>query len=191
MNNISHGLTLVNQQIETFKALGTLQLSIEDEHLEGRTFTAKGKKLINFGSCSYMGLETDERLKKSAIQAVKNFGAQYSSSRSFVQLGIYDELESTFEKLFGKPTILAPSTSMGHFSAIPVLVSNKDAVILDQQVHASVRTGVKLVQVTGTHVEKIAHNDIVKLEKRIVELSKEYDAVWYLADGIYLSLIHI
>ncbi len=185
MNKISHGLTLVNQQIEAFKTLGILQLSTEDERLKGRTFKAKGKELINFGSCSYMGLETDERLKAAAIEAVEKFGAQYSSSRSYVSLGLYNELESTFEKLFDKPTILAPSTSMGHFSAIPAIVSERDAVILDQQVHASVRTGVKLVQATGTYVEKIIHNDMARLEKRIVELGKEYEAVWYMADGIY------
>jgi len=185
MNKISHGLTLVNQQVETFKALGVLQLSIEDERLNGRTFTAHGKELINFGSCSYMGLELDERIKNAAIDAVKNFGAQYSSSRSYVELGLYKELEQAIEKLFGQPAILATSTSMGHFSAIPTLVSNKDAVIMDQQVHASVQTGVKLVKATGTHVEKILHNDMLQLEKRIIELSKNHKAVWYMADGIY------
>jgi len=185
MNKISHGLTLVNQQIEAFKTLGILQLSIEDDRLQGRTFSAKGKELINFGSCSYMGLETDDRLKKAAIDAVQKYGAQYSSSRSYVSLGLYDELEATFEKLFDRPTILAPSTSMGHFSAIPALVSEKDAVILDQQVHASVRTGVNLVKASGTYVEKIVHNDMVRLEQRIVELSKEFNSVWYMADGIY------
>jgi len=42
----------------------------EDERFDGRSITLNGRRLVNFGSCSYLGLETDARLKTAACEAV-------------------------------------------------------------------------------------------------------------------------
>jgi 7-keto-8-aminopelargonate synthetase-like enzyme len=74
---------------------------------------------------------------------------------------------------------------LGHIAAIPVIVDRKDAVVLDHQVHTSVRLATDIVSAHGTYVETIRHNRMDKLEERILELSKTYDKIWYMADGIY------
>ena len=51
----------------------------EDHELDGRVITIDGKKAVNFGSCSYLGLELDPRLKKGAIDAINRYGVHYSS----------------------------------------------------------------------------------------------------------------
>jgi 7-keto-8-aminopelargonate synthetase-like enzyme len=53
---------------------GIFQVSLENNSLNGRTVTIGGKEVVNFGSCSYLGLEVDERLKQGAIDATKRFG---------------------------------------------------------------------------------------------------------------------
>ena len=39
---------------------GVFQVSLEDNFLHGRTVTIHGKEVVNFGSCSYLGLNEKE-----------------------------------------------------------------------------------------------------------------------------------
>ncbi|MEM1324155.1 MAG: aminotransferase class I/II-fold pyridoxal phosphate-dependent enzyme, partial [Bacteroidota bacterium] len=130
-------------------------------------------------------LELDERLKRASIDAIERFGTQFSCSRAYLSLGLYEELESLLAQVYGRPTVVAPTTSLGHLSNIPVLVGKNDAVILDHQVHASVQNAVRMVKAGGTHVEMVRHNNMEHLENRIKKLSQKYNKVWYMADGIY------
>jgi 7-keto-8-aminopelargonate synthetase-like enzyme len=57
---------------------GIFQVSVEDDILNGREVTINGRKVVSFGSCSYLGLETDDRLKHGAIDATLRYGTQYS-----------------------------------------------------------------------------------------------------------------
>ena len=175
----------INQVIENGKAQGVIHLVAEDSYINGRTITIDNRKRVNFGSCSYLGLEADSRLKSHAIMAVQRYGTQYSCSRAFVRLPLYEQLEDLLGQIFGHPTVAAPTTTLGHISNIPVLVHKNDAVILDHKVHASVATAVELVRGQGTHIETIRHNNMEQLEARIIKLSNEHRKIWYMADGIY------
>ncbi|MEM9919627.1 MAG: aminotransferase class I/II-fold pyridoxal phosphate-dependent enzyme [Bacteroidota bacterium] len=178
-------LEITDLNIRNAKKMGIVQLTASDQQLNGRQVTIDGRKKLNFGSCSYLGLEIDERLKQAAIEAILKYGVQFSSSRAYISLGIYEELEGLLGQIFGHPTLVSPSTSSGHLSIIPVLVGPKDLVILDHQVHASVQTAVLQVKAKGVAVEMIRHNNMEYLESRLVELQGEYDKIWYMADGIY------
>ena len=46
--------------------------------------TLGGQPLVNFGLCSYVGLEIDPRLKQGAIDALSRYGVQFASSRAYV-----------------------------------------------------------------------------------------------------------
>ena len=161
---------------------------VEDESLDGKHVTVYGKKLIHFGSCGYLGLEYDERLKAGAIQAIERFGTQFSCSRAYLSLPLYEEVEDKLAKMYGYPALLAPSCTLGHISNIPVLCTPKDAIILDHQVHTSVRNAVSMAKASGTHVEVIRHNNMNTLEDRIKHLSSRHEKIWYMADGIYSML---
>ncbi len=178
-------IDLINKNIQFGKQLGISQLSTSDHSLTGRQLTTNGEQVLNFGSCSYLGLEMDERLKQGAIDAVHRYGSQFSCSRAYMSIGLYDELESLLDQIFGKPTIVAPSTTMGHLSTIPLLVGPNDAVILDHQVHASVQQAVRLAATNGAYVEMVRHNNMEALENRIQKLQTKHNKIWYMADGIY------
>jgi len=162
-----------------------LHLCNEDSHFEGNKITLVGKEVINFGSCSYLGLEFDPRLKQGAKDAIDEFGTQFSESRAYVSLGLYNKLENLLETLFGYPCIVTPTTTLGHISNIPVLVQDDEVVILDHQVHNSVQTAVNLLRARGVPVELIRHNRMDLLEERVRQLRQKYRRIWYMADGIY------
>lgn len=176
---------LIDRLFTQSRELGILQLVSEDSYLDGKHITARGRRLMYFGSCSYLGLETDNRLKEASIDAINRFGSQLSCSRGSVSLGLYQTLEDQLSEIFGKPTLLAPTTSLGHISTIPVIMGERDVLIVDHQVHNSVRNAVQMVKGDGVKVEVLPHNRMDMLETRIQILRQEYDRVWYFCDGIY------
>lgn len=176
---------VINKIFNKNREIGTLQGSTQDNSWDGKHVTVRGQKRVYYGSCSYLGLETDQRLKDAAIQAVNQYGSQFSCSRTFLQMGMYDEVEGMLSEIFGHPTLLAPTTSLAHVSCIPVIIGERDALICDQQVHNSVRNAIQMVKGDGAYVETLPHNRMDLLEARIEALQKEYNNVWYFADGVY------
>jgi len=164
---------------------GILHLYTANKAFNGTSISINEKQVVNFGSCSYLGLEFHPALKAAAKAAVENYGTQFSESRAYVSLGLYQELEWLLEKIFDAPIVVAPTTTLAHIACIPVIVDDGDAVIMDQQVHNSVQTAVQIVKARGVHIELIRHNRMDLLETRIKELRGKHKKIWYLADGIY------
>ena len=175
----------IYQNVATAKSMGISQNIIQDSELTKRNITLHNQSCINFASCSYLGIEKDPRLVEAAVDATRKFGTQFSASRAYLSVSLYKELEDLLSKLFGYPTIVSATTTLGHMSVMPVIANRSDAIIMDQQVHASVQTAVKLVQATGTHVETVRHNRMDYLEGRIKKLQSKHRKIWYLADGVY------
>lgn len=178
-------INTVNEIISNGISKGILHLYTEDESYSNNSFRVEGKDVVNFGSCSYLGLEFDERLKNAGIAAINNFGTQFSASRSYVSCGLYADLEKKFDAIFDGHTVMAPTTTIGHIATIPTLVDNADVVIMDHQVHASVQNAVQLLKPRGIKVEVLRHNRMDLLEDRIKFLRTKYKKIWYMADGIY------
>jgi 7-keto-8-aminopelargonate synthetase-like enzyme len=165
---------------------GLVLQAAEDERFDGRTITLDGRRLINFGSCSYLGLETDARLKTAACEAVLRYGVQFSASRAYVTAPLYREFESLLSEMVGgAPVVLAPTTSLGHLSALPVLVDDHDAVLYDIKVHASVQAALPELRLRGVPCEPVRHNRLDRLEERVAALACKHRRVFYLCDGIY------
>jgi 7-keto-8-aminopelargonate synthetase-like enzyme len=178
-------LDIIDEVTQNSKKLGIAHLYTEDESYNGKTVTLNSKPMLNFGSCSYLGLEIDERLKKGAIDATQKFGVHYSSSRAYVSCGLYSELESLMEKIFGGYVNITHTTTLGHMSNIPVLVGDNDIVLMDSQVHESVNLACQLLKTRNIPVEVTRHNRMDILEDKIKDLSNKYEKVWYMADGVY------
>ncbi|MCA9652075.1 MAG: aminotransferase class I/II-fold pyridoxal phosphate-dependent enzyme [Myxococcales bacterium] len=164
---------------------GVVLLSTQDETLDGRTLQVDDREVVNFGSCSYLGLEHDPSILAGIVDAARRFGSQFSSSRAYMSIGQYDELEALLDEIFERPTIACASTTLGHVSALPVLVGDDDAIVLDQQVHHSVQTAAQLLKARGVPVHIVRHNRMDRLEALVRELENKHERVWYLADGVY------
>lgn len=175
----------INDMINFGREKGVLHLYAEDEEYNGRTIRIKGKDLLHFGSCSYLGLDTDERIKEGAIDAIRKYGIHSSSSRTYISSTPHLEYEKLMRQLFGAPIILTTTTSLGHHAVIPVVIEEGNAVILDQQVHASIQEAALRMGLRGVPVTKIRHSNLEELEAKIIELIVKHDKVWYMIDGIY------
>jgi 7-keto-8-aminopelargonate synthetase-like enzyme len=178
-------LAILDEVMTTGASKGLLQIDIDDHALDGRTVKLNGKLHVNFGSCSYLGLELDPRMRDAVIDAVTRYGTQFSSSRSYLQSPQYNELEPLLDELFGGHVLVTPTTTLGHLATLPVLVESTDAVLLDHQVHASVQMAANQLRVKGTSVDLVRHNNMERLEAMIQRLAPTHDKIWYMADGVY------
>jgi len=181
-----------NKLIETVYEIGVqgrekevLFLNMDEEPYNGREIHLQGKKLVNYGSYSYLGLETDNRLIQGAIQAIQKYGIQFPSSRGYVSCPLYPKLEANMEKIFGFPTLLSTSTTIGHLAVMPVIANKGSVIILDQQVHASVQSAARICKHEGALIDVVRHNNMEQLEKKIQQYATKCQKVFYCADGVY------
>jgi len=185
VGHTANRLELIDIMISEGVRSGLGHRTAEDACLNGRTVRIEGRDLVHFGSCGYLGLELDPRLKAGAIDATERYGTQFSSSRVYVSAPPYEELEAQLCAIFEAHALVAPSTTLAHLAAIPTLIDERDAVILDQQVHNSVLQATRQLQPLGAHVELVRHSRLDRLEDRVRELRQRHRHVWYMADSVY------
>jgi 7-keto-8-aminopelargonate synthetase-like enzyme len=152
----------------------------------GRYVIVDGRSLLNFGSCSYMGLEHRPELCEAAQSALETYGTQFSFSRAYLQNPLYLELEALLERIAGRPVIVTPSTSLGHIAALPVLVRDDDMMVIDQFAHASLQTAVQIMP--KVPLEILRHNRMDQLDALLARQRVRGGRVWYILDGLYSML---
>ena len=175
---------IIDESISHGVSKNILHLST-DKVLNGRKVVINDKELLHFGNCNYLGLEQHPAVKEAAVRAIRSEGIRLTMSRAYVSSGYYNKLETLLSEIFGGYTIVAPSSTMLHLSAIPVLIGARDAVILDHQVHASMRQAVQYIKPMGVFVKTVRHSDFEMLESNIKRLYDKYEKIWYILDGVY------
>jgi 7-keto-8-aminopelargonate synthetase-like enzyme len=153
---------------------------------DGPVWTVDDNRLRNFASCSYMGLEQHPHLLAGAEAALRKYGANFSISRAYLQCPLYDQLEDALGRIMDRPVVVAPSTTMAHLAALPVLVGDNDLVLIDQFAHASVHMATELID--DVPIELVRHNKLEAIEQKLQEAGDQYERVWYLCDGVYSML---
>jgi len=161
---------------------GVFRVRVEDRVLGGETITINGRELLNFGMASYLGLNLDPRLKAGAIDAISRYGPVYSSSTAFTSLPLYTTLEERLERMFGGHVVIAPTTTLAHLAALPLIVPVGSDVLIDAQAHESLRLAGQILQASGSSVSPLPHNDMEALADAV---EQSHSSVWYLADGVY------
>ncbi|MFY0534287.1 hypothetical protein [Nannocystis pusilla] len=79
-------------------------LAAEDPRFDDRHISVAGKRLLSFGSCSYLGLEFDPRLIDGGVEAYRRYGTRTSFSRGYLSCPLYPELEEDLlPRIFGVP----------------------------------------------------------------------------------------
>jgi 8-amino-7-oxononanoate synthase len=125
-----------------------------------------GKKVLMFGSNSYLGLTNHPKVKEAAIEAVRKYGTGCAGSR-FLNgtLDIHVALEERLAKLVGKDAAICYSTGFQvNLGVVSVLGGRHDYLIMDELDHASIIEGSRL---SFSKSLKYAHNDMAALEKKL------------------------
>lgn len=142
-----------------------------------------GKKVLMFGSNSYMGLTYDQRIIDAAIAATRKYGTGCAGSR-FLNgtLDLHIQLEHELAEFVGKNEALVfPTGFTVNEGVIPCLVDRNDYIICDDRVHASIVDGRRLSFATQL---KYKHNDMDALEKELQKCKPE-SVKLIVVDGVF------
>jgi 7-keto-8-aminopelargonate synthetase-like enzyme len=150
---------------------------------DGSSVEVDGRLMYNVGCCSYLGLEVRDDLKQGTCEATRRYGTQFPFSRAYIENPLYRELEDQLTEMTGGHVLVAPSTTLAHIAALPVLVREGDAVLIDQFAHSSLHTATALLR--DVLVERVRHNQMERLERRVTELCADDRRVFYVCDGLY------
>lgn len=187
MAKINHNnvFDTIDGVIENAKNKQAVHLYAEGDSLKGDALVISGKKVWHFAHTAYLGLEQDIRLKEAAVRAVYAYGTQFPLSKTYISHPLYAALEEKMQAVFGHPVIIAKNSTLAHIAAVPQVVGDNDAVILDHQVHWSVQNACQQLKTRGIPLLMIRHNNMEQLAYQLKKLGNRYRKVWYMADGVY------
>ncbi|MCX7995686.1 MAG: aminotransferase class I/II-fold pyridoxal phosphate-dependent enzyme [candidate division WOR-3 bacterium] len=153
------------------------------ESVQDHRVKINGREYIMIGSNGYLGLASDERLKRAAIEAVEKYGSTCSGSR-FLNgtLDIHLKLERELAEFFEKDEAIVFSTGFQtNLGIISAIAGKDDVVIIDRQDHASIIDGCRL---SFAEVKKFKHNDMNDLE-RILKSIPHNKGKLIVVDGVF------
>ncbi len=154
---------------------------IESE--QDTTVTIKGKKVLMFGSNSYMGLTNHPKIKEASIKAIEKYGSGCAGSR-FLNgtLDIHIELEAKLAEYVNKDAALVFSTGFQvNLGVIPTVTGRNDYILIDELDHASI---IEATRLSFAKVLKFRHNDMHSLE-RMLKQCESGRIKLIVVDGIY------
>ncbi len=141
------------------------------------------KRVLMFGSNSYLGLTNHPKIKEASKRAIDKYGTGCAGSR-FLNgtLDIHIELENRLAAYVGKPAAVLFSTGFQvNLGVLSCITGRNDYLILDEYDHASLIDGSRL---SFSKVIKYAHNDMSDLERKLSILPEEAVKL-IVVDGIF------
>ena len=171
------------QQRKIRKALPHQSRAFEDvnelviEERKGKQFVLSGGETVTeFMSCSYLGIDMDERVIEASSKNLARFGVTFPASRTRAVVKSFVVLEDVLSEIFSNHyTVMFQSLHLVHLGLLPLLASGEmpsypikkqPYFILDKTVHASVQINRGLLKQFGELVS-IAYEDVESIQKTI------------------------
>lgn len=171
------------QEPQRVKALGVYPYFRAIESEQDTEVIMRGKRVLMFGSNSYLGLTNHPKIKEASIEAIKKYGTGCAGS-PFLNgtLDIHIELEEKLADFVGKEKAIVYSTGFHtNIGVIPTIMGRGDYIIGDELNHASIVEGRRLSFATYM---KYKHNDMESLEAVLKKIP--YESIKLIVmDGVF------
>ena len=130
--------------------LKDLRIDDMDDH---RGASILGRRVVNFGSDSFLGLDRDERVQKAIVESLPQWGTHNGASRAFSSVALCTEAEARLARWLGvEDTLIFPSVTLANAGLIPALASKGDLLVVDRQSHDSIHQATKIASSNGARV---------------------------------------
>ncbi len=164
--------------------------NLEQQYLMGSAPGAKtiinGKEYLYFGGTSYYEMHKNEDVINAAIDALKRYGINSSSSRnSFGTTNLLLEVEKESAQFFNcEDAVYLSSGFLTGLAAVQALINKNmfDAVFIDEISHYSNEYAAKL---SGKPIYKFSHQDDADLEEKISINLQPGKKPLIITDGIF------
>jgi 7-keto-8-aminopelargonate synthetase-like enzyme len=180
----NHGVCRFFEHVfERFPTTHMKDLSVQA--LEGRWMEVEGRRVVNFGSDSFLGLDQDPRVQAALVRGIEKWGTHNGASRAFSSVQANVEAEERLAQWLGtEATLIYPSVTLANLGAIPGLVTRADVIVTDEQSHNSIHEGIRIAQAGGVRTALFAHDDPDDL-KRVLRQLRPYRFAVVAVDGVY------
>ena len=174
---------------ENLQALHDQGLYNEIETLEGANgpiIQVNGKELINLSSNNYLGLATNEELKRVAKEAIDKYGVGSGAVRTINgTLDLHVKLEEKLAEFKGTEAAISYQSGFNcNMAAISAVMDKNDAILSDQLNHASIIDGCRL---SKAKIIAYNHSDMDDLRAKAKEAKESglYNKVMVITDGVF------
>lgn len=178
--------SFLNENIKELKDNGLYNEIDAVEGANGPVIKLDGKELINLSSNNYLGLATDERLKKLAKEAIDSHGVGAGAVRTINgTLDLHLELEKTIADFKGTEAAISYQSGFNcNMAAISAVMDKNDAILSDSLNHASIIDGCRLSKAKIIRFEHSDMGDLRAKAKEAVE-SGLYKKIMVITDGVF------
>lgn len=176
----------LDDNLQDLKDRGLYNVIDPLESPNGPMIKIDGKELINLSSNNYLGLATDERLKKAATQAIEKYGVGAGAVRTINgTLDIHLELEEKLAEFKHTEAAIAYQSGFNcNMAAISAVMDKNDAILSDELNHASIIDGCRL---SKAKIIRVNHSDMDDLRAKAKEATEsgKYNKIMVITDGVF------
>ncbi|AYC28761.1 glycine C-acetyltransferase [Paenisporosarcina cavernae] len=152
----------------------------------GPIIQVNGQSLINLSSNNYLGLATNDELKKIAQTTIERYGVGAGAVRTINgTLDLHVKLEEKLAEFKGTEAAISYQSGFNcNMAAISAVMDKNDAILSDQLNHASIIDGCRL---SKAKIIPFLHSDMEDLRKKAKEAkeSGQYNKIMVITDGVF------
>lgn len=156
------------------------------ESANGPIIQVRGKQLINLSSNNYLGLATNDELKRIAKAATDKYGVGAGAVRTINgTLDLHVKLEGKLAEFKGTEAAISYQSGFNcNMAAISAVMDKNDAILSDQLNHASIIDGCRL---SRAKIIAYNHSDMGDLRAKAKEATESglYNKVMVITDGVF------
>ncbi|MGE7671970.1 glycine C-acetyltransferase [Lysinibacillus sp. NPDC094403] len=174
---------------ENLQALHSQGLYNEIDPVEGANgpiIQVRGKNLVNLSSNNYLGLATNEDLKRIAKETIETYGVGAGAVRTINgTLDLHVKLEEKLAEFKGTEAAISYQSGFNcNMAAISAVMDKNDAILSDQLNHASIIDGCRL---SRAKIIAYNHSDMDDLRAKAKEAKESglYNKVMVITDGVF------
>ncbi|MDR7236695.1 glycine C-acetyltransferase [Neobacillus drentensis] len=176
----------LNENLDDLKGKGLYNVIDPLESPNGPVITINGRELVNLSSNNYLGLATDERLRKAATEAIEKYGVGAGAVRTINgTLKLHVELEEKLAEFKHTEAAIAYQSGFNcNMAAISAVMDKNDAILSDELNHASIIDGCRL---SKAKIIRVNHSDMEDLRAK-AKAAKEsglYNKIMVITDGVF------
>ncbi|QHJ70428.1 glycine C-acetyltransferase [Planococcus halotolerans] len=176
----------LNENLNELKEQGLYNEIDPVEGPNGPIIQVRGKDLINLSSNNYLGLATNEDLKKVAKEAIDKYGVGAGAVRTINgTLDLHVKLEEKLAEFKGTEAAISYQSGFNcNMAAISGVMDKNDAILSDQLNHASIIDGCRL---SKAKIIAYKHSDMEDLRAKAKEATEsgQYNKVMVITDGVF------
>lgn len=185
--NLSNVLdAFLQENLQELKDQGLYNEVDPVEGPNGAKIQVRGKELINLSSNNYLGLATNDDLKRIAKEAIDKYGVGAGAVRSINgTLDLHVKLEEKLAEFKGTEAAISYQSGFNcNMAAISAVMDKNDAILSDQLNHASIIDGCRL---SKAKIIAFKHSDMDDLREKAkaAQESGLYNKVMIITDGVF------